>query len=56
MPIAKNGVKVPTTPEEFTAALAAFKAKGITPLADAGAEYPAQQYLYQLALSKADRA
>ncbi|MFJ2958695.1 extracellular solute-binding protein [Streptomyces sp. NPDC087270] len=53
---AKNGVKVPTTPEEFTAALAAFKAKGITPLADAGAEYPAQQYLYQLALTKADRA
>ncbi|CAG6396398.1 extracellular solute-binding protein [Streptomyces cocklensis] len=53
---ASNGVKVPTTPEEFTAALAAFKAKGITPLADAGAEYPAQQYLYQLALSKADRA
>ncbi|WP_328460576.1 ABC transporter substrate-binding protein [Streptomyces sp. NBC_00448] len=53
---AKNGVQVPTTPEEFTAALAAFKAKGITPLADAGAEYPAQQYLYQLALTKADRA
>ncbi|CAG7646550.1 ABC transporter substrate-binding protein [Actinacidiphila bryophytorum] len=53
---ASNGVKVPTTPEEFTAALAAFKAKGITPLADSGAEYPAQQYLYQLALSKADRA
>jgi raffinose/stachyose/melibiose transport system substrate-binding protein len=53
---AGNGVKVPTTPEEFTAALAAFKAKGITPLADAGAEYPAQQYLYQLALSRADRA
>lgn len=53
---ASNGVKVPTTPEEFTAALAAFKARGITPLANAGAEYPAQQYLYQLALSKADRA
>ncbi|SEG70009.1 raffinose/stachyose/melibiose transport system substrate-binding protein [Actinacidiphila yanglinensis] len=53
---AANGVKVPTTPEEFTAALAAFKAKGITPLANAGAEYPAQQYLYQLALTKADRS
>jgi raffinose/stachyose/melibiose transport system substrate-binding protein len=53
---AKYGVAVPTTPEEFTAALAAFKAKGITPLANAGAEYPAQQYLYQLALSRADRA
>jgi raffinose/stachyose/melibiose transport system substrate-binding protein len=53
---ARYGVKVPTTFEEFTAALAAFKAKGITPLANAGAEYPAQQYFYQLALSKADRA
>jgi raffinose/stachyose/melibiose transport system substrate-binding protein len=53
---AKYGVAVPSTPDEFTAALAAFKAEGITPLADAGAEYPAQQYLYQLALSKADRA
>lgn len=52
----KYGVQVPTTPEEFTAALAAFKAEGVTPLADAGAEYPAQQYLYQLALTKADRA
>jgi raffinose/stachyose/melibiose transport system substrate-binding protein len=52
----RNGVKVPTTPAEFTAALAAFKAKGITPLADAGAEYPAQQYFYQLALTRADRA
>ena len=30
--------------------------KGITPLAMAGAEYPAQQLLYQLALSKADRS
>ena len=30
---------------------------GVTPLANAGAEYPlAQQYLYQLALSKADRS
>ncbi len=33
-----------------------FVAEGITPLANAGAEYVAQQYLYQLALSKADRA
>lgn len=52
---AKNHIKVPTTAAGFTSALAAFKAKGITPLADAGAEYPAQQYFYQLALTKADR-
>ncbi|MDX3076864.1 extracellular solute-binding protein [Streptomyces sp. NPDC088354] len=52
----KNGVKVPTTFDEFEQALAAFKAKGITPLANGGAEYPAHQYLYQLALTKADRS
>jgi raffinose/stachyose/melibiose transport system substrate-binding protein len=51
----KYGVRVPTTFDEFTAALDAFAKKGVTPLANAGAEYPAQQYLYQLALSKADR-
>jgi raffinose/stachyose/melibiose transport system substrate-binding protein len=52
---AKYGVKVPTTFDEFTAAMDTFKAKGITPLSNSGAEYVAQQYLYQLALSKADR-
>ncbi len=52
---AKYGVKVPTTIDEFTAAMDAFAKKGVTPLANAGAEYMAQQYLYQLALSKADR-
>ncbi|MEU6340838.1 extracellular solute-binding protein [Streptomyces sp. NPDC046977] len=52
----KNGVQVPTTFEQFEQALAAFKAKGITPLANGGAEYPAHQYLYQLALTKADRS
>jgi raffinose/stachyose/melibiose transport system substrate-binding protein len=51
----KYGVKVPTTFEEFTAAMDTFAKKGVTPLANGGAEYPAQQYLYQLALSKADR-
>ena len=51
----KNKVKVPTTFDEFTAALDAFAKKGTTPLANAGAEYMAQQYLYQLALSKADQ-
>jgi len=52
----KHKVKVPTTFGEFTAALADFKRKGVTPLANAGAEYPAQQYVYQLALSQADRS
>ena len=50
----ENNVKVPTTFDEFTAVLDTFAKKGMTPLANAGAEYMAQQYLYQLALSKAD--
>jgi raffinose/stachyose/melibiose transport system substrate-binding protein len=52
----KYHVPVPKTFADFTAALDTFKKAGITPLADAGAEYPAQQYLYDLALSKADPA
>ena len=52
----KYGVAVPATLGELTAAMDTFVAKGITPLANAGAEYLAQQYLYQLALSKADRS
>jgi raffinose/stachyose/melibiose transport system substrate-binding protein len=52
----KYEVKVPSTFEEFSAALDAFAAKGVTPLANGGAEYPAHQYVYQLALSKADRS
>jgi raffinose/stachyose/melibiose transport system substrate-binding protein len=51
----KAGVEVPTTFDEFTAALETFKKAGTTPLAVGGAEYPAQQILYQLALSKAQR-
>ena len=35
--------------------LDAFVAQGITPLAEAGAEYPLGQLWYQLALSQADR-
>jgi raffinose/stachyose/melibiose transport system substrate-binding protein len=54
---AQQGITTPpTTLAEFTAAMDKFVAAGITPLAVGGAEYPAQQYLYQLALSKADRA
>ena len=52
----QHHIPVPTTFAEFTAAMDAFVKAGITPLADAGAEYPAQQYLYDLALTKADPA
>ncbi|WP_446215684.1 ABC transporter substrate-binding protein [Micromonospora sp. IBHARD004] len=51
----KNNLKVPTTFDEFVTALDTFAKKGITPLSNAGAEYMAQQYLYQLALTKADQ-
>jgi len=49
------GLEVPTTYDEFVAVLDAFVAKGITPLAEAAAEYPLGQLWYQLALSQADR-
>ncbi|MFD9190914.1 ABC transporter substrate-binding protein [Streptomyces phaeochromogenes] len=52
----KYGIAEPKTFDELTAAMDKFVDEGITPLANAGAEYVAQQYLYQLALSKADRA
>ncbi|WP_345640778.1 ABC transporter substrate-binding protein [Streptomyces siamensis] len=52
----KYGVAEPTTLGELTSAMDTFVAKGVTPLANGGAEYIAQQYLYQLALSKADRS
>ncbi|WP_128382320.1 extracellular solute-binding protein [Streptomyces cavernae] len=52
----KHGVEEPTTFDELTAAMDTFVDKGVTPLANAGAEYIAHQYLYQLALSKADRS
>ncbi|MFC5826636.1 ABC transporter substrate-binding protein [Nonomuraea insulae] len=51
----KHKVKVPTTYEEFTAALDTFVKAGVTPISNAGAEYPAQQIFYQLALSKAQK-
>ncbi|GIJ13041.1 ABC transporter substrate-binding protein [Micromonospora andamanensis] len=53
---AEHGVTVPTTMAEFTAAMDTFVAKGVTPLGMSGAEYPAGQLFYQLALSRADRA
>jgi raffinose/stachyose/melibiose transport system substrate-binding protein len=53
---ADHGVTVPTTLADFESAMAKFKGAGITPLAVGGAEYPAQQIMYELALSKADRS
>ena len=52
----KYNLAVPTTLDEFTKVMDTFVQKGITPLSVAGAEYPAQQIFYELALSKADRA
>jgi len=51
----KHGVKVPTSLAELEAAMAVFVKAGVPPLSVAGAEYPAQQIFYLLALSKADR-
>ncbi|MDG4858000.1 extracellular solute-binding protein [Streptomyces sp. T-3] len=52
----KYKIQEPTTFGELTAAMDKFVDAGVTPLANAGGEYIAHQYLYQLALSKADRA
>lgn len=49
------GLQIPTTYDEFVDVLDAFVAQGVTPLAEAGAEYPLGQLWYQLALSQADR-
>jgi raffinose/stachyose/melibiose transport system substrate-binding protein len=52
---AKHGVPVPSTFDEFTSAMDKFVGAGVTPLSVGGAEYPAQQILYELALSRANR-
>jgi raffinose/stachyose/melibiose transport system substrate-binding protein len=52
---AKYNVPVPTTLAGFESAMDTFVKAGITPIANAGAEYPAQQIFYELALSQADR-
>jgi len=52
---AKYGVQVPRSFDQFQNVLSTFRQKGITPIANGGAEYPAQQIFYELALSKADR-
>ncbi|MEU3525888.1 extracellular solute-binding protein [Streptomyces sp. NPDC038707] len=51
----KYHVAKPTDFAGFEAALAEFKAAGVTPLAGAGNDHPAMHWLYLLALSKADR-
>ena len=52
---AEAGVEVPTTLEEFEQVLQTFTDQGVTPLAEAAAEYPLGQLWYQLALTEADR-
>ncbi|GLY04200.1 MULTISPECIES: extracellular solute-binding protein [Actinoplanes] len=52
----KYKLAVPTTLDEFTTVMDTFVQNKVTPLAVGGAEYPAQQIFYELALSKADRA
>lgn len=52
---AAQGLEIPKTQAELTAAMDKFVAAGITPLAMGGAEYPAGQLWYQLTLNAADR-
>ncbi|MBP2325961.1 raffinose/stachyose/melibiose transport system substrate-binding protein [Kibdelosporangium banguiense] len=52
---AQKGIEVPKTLDELTSAMDKFVGAGVTPLAVGGAEYPAHQIMYQLALTKADR-
>lgn len=52
---AEQGIEVPTTMAEFEDALQTFVDAGITPLAEAGLEYPLGQLWYQLALQHEDR-
>ncbi|WP_423463247.1 ABC transporter substrate-binding protein [Promicromonospora sp. MS192] len=52
---AEHDLEVPTTLDEFEDVLAAFKEEGITPLAEAGAEYPLGQLWYELVLAYGDR-
>ncbi|GAB3617162.1 extracellular solute-binding protein [Okibacterium endophyticum] len=52
---AAAGLDIPTTLDEFETVMQAFVDQGVTPLAEAAAEYPLGQLWYQLALTKADR-
>ncbi len=51
-----NNVSVPTTLADFEKAMDVFAAKGITPIAEAANDYPAQHLMYSLALSQATPA
>ena len=51
----KYGVKIPTSLGALEAASATFVKNGVVPLAIGGAEYPAQQVFYSLALANADK-
>jgi raffinose/stachyose/melibiose transport system substrate-binding protein len=53
---AKYGVAVPTSLSELESAMGTFVKNGVTPLAEAGAEYPLGQLWYELVLSGADRS
>lgn len=53
---AQKNIAVPKTLAEFESAMDSFAKAGQVPLAMGGAEYPAMQVLYSLALSKADRS
>jgi raffinose/stachyose/melibiose transport system substrate-binding protein len=48
-----DGVEVPKTLADFERAMDAFVKKGITPIAEAANDYPAQHLMYALALSQA---
>jgi raffinose/stachyose/melibiose transport system substrate-binding protein len=52
----RYNVQVPSTLDQFQAAMDTFVRAGVTPLSVGGAEYPAQQIFYELALSQADRS
>ncbi|WDG31468.1 extracellular solute-binding protein [Streptomyces sp. CA-278952] len=52
----KHNITKPTDLQSFEAALADFKAAGITPLANAGNDHPAGHWLYLLALAEANDA
>jgi raffinose/stachyose/melibiose transport system substrate-binding protein len=53
---AKHNLQVPTTLAEFETVMDTFVRNKVVPLSVGGAEYPAQQILYELALARADRA
>lgn len=48
-----NGIAIPKTLADFEKAMDVFVKKGITPIAEAANDYPAQHLMYELALSKA---